>query len=1665
MIVRFRKCLLLLAIPILLFLFGTDVKALGLEATDFKVVGKNETIDVDEVIFSDNKVTSNITFNKLNDYVRFEFKLYNHDEDKYIIESITTNNVTDNLVIEYDYDTNEISKDKYATISLKFSYKNLLKNVEEINLNNLVLTITLTKENGQKETIIVNPITGDNLFSSILIFILSLSILFYCLNLLKVKRKYIYSLLVIVLISFPFIIFAKEKYEVKIYFNNITIKGEFDYFNVTIDKDNKEPIDIIRVRYGSEIGDIEVPSKNGYIFSHWVDENNNAVDKNTIVTSDLNIKALYNVVSYSITYNLNDGFAINPNQYNIKSNFRIFNPIKAGYAFVGWTKNDEEEKSIEVYIVPGTTGDMVLTAHYEPVDTGYLVYHYIEKLDGSYELKEQETLYDKTGTTVTANNKTYAGFTYDSDNTNNIKTGTVSGNGSLELKLYYKRNSYKVSYSYLGTIPQGASELPGEQNYQYEENVTIAPNASAHGYTFSGWNRENFTMPAEDVILTGTFIANGDTPYKIEHYQENADDDGYTLKDTDNLTGETNANVTANPKSYEGFNYDGTVSGTIDHGTIDADGNLTLKLYYKRKTFNVTYSYTGYVPNGASELPPVREVKYGSSVTIAPNATAPGYTFSGWSISNFMMPNEAVSITGSFDANNINYKVNHYIEGLDNSWTLKDTDNLTGKTNSIVTASAKGYTGFLLDTSVSGTIQSGTLSADEELVLKLYYKRQSYDVIYSYTGTIPEGASALPLTVSHKYEESVTIAGPATAPGYEFNGWDREAFTMPAEDVYITGSFRVGTANYKIEHYTEKLDGSWKLEGEETITGPTESEVTATNKTYTGFTFDSNNDNNIKTGIIKGNNSLVLKLYYTRNSYNVTYSYTGTIPVGASALPSTISHKYEGSVTVANPATAPGYNFSGWSTGNFNMPAEDVTITGSFEAVNSTYTIEYYYQNYGLYENTPTSTSQRSGLTDTIANVTEEDKTNIPTRYTFDENNSNNILSGTITGNNSLVLKLYFKEQFSVTYKPGTKGSFAETTISNLDYNANTPAPPEGTCVEGYDFNGWNPPISPIVTTETVYTAICTPISNTPYKVEHYSENLDGTWNLEYTDYKHGITDTIAQGESITIYGFDYDDNNSNNVKSGRILGDGSLVLKLYYSRNEYKLSYSYTGTVPEGASALPAFQWIKHGLTVNLANKATAPGYTFHGWLKDDIIIESLQMPLSDVIVTGSFAYATNTPYKVEHYGQDVNGNYVLMRTENKTGTTNASVTASEMNVDHYIYTYNPLHPNQVKTGRIKADGTLTLKMYYSRNKYDLHLINESNVDGATSGEYFYGTQFTLTAHDRDEYDEPFTRWSDGSEEKTISFTLTEDKNIGPYYHIYTVTLVDKDPRTTVAGAQTRTQTLKVDRGDSVNLPTLTREDCRIPRTSPTDDLDEHGCTFVAEFDGWFLDEEFTQPVTSPYTPSGDTTLYAKWNGVYYHYRESSVRTYSGTQGDYDDSGIVLYNSENRERDYNISFDILEIGVSSFAQPTIMNAKYEKSSLNYPGYVVRFNTGTFTRIQLTGKWNSDYTKWIYHDNSVYNEPATAAATTTPIHFEFHRRDGVVTYIVTGIGKDGVPIHETGTIFTQHNDSYELPDEIPTTVTFGSTIDEHGIPMRFFRGKLANMEVKIASNLYSPLQN
>ena len=162
-------------------------------------------------------------------------------------------------------------------------------------------------------------------------------------------------------------------------------------------------------------------------------------------------------------------------------------------------------------------------------------------------------------------------------------------------------------------------------------------------------------MPAQDVVITGRFTANTNTEYKVEHYLQDLDGEGYTLKETEPKAGTTGTEVTAEPKSYTGFTFDNSVEGTVQTGTIAGDGSLVLRLYYTRNSYKVTYAYEGTAPEGASKLPEEATYKYEASVEVAGNATAPGYTFSGWDSDNveiaeneFTMPAQDVVITGSF---------------------------------------------------------------------------------------------------------------------------------------------------------------------------------------------------------------------------------------------------------------------------------------------------------------------------------------------------------------------------------------------------------------------------------------------------------------------------------------------------------------------------------------------------------------------------------------------------------------------------------------------------------------------------------------------------------------------------------------------------------------------------------------------------------------------------------------------------------------------------------------------------------------------------------------------------------------------------------------------------------------------------------------------------------
>ena len=1038
----------------------------------------------------------------------------------------------------------------------------------------------------------------------------------------------------------------------------------------------------------------ETKSYEGFRFDE--DNENNVLTG--VITGDgkLVLKVYYARNSYEVSYDYGaapTGASQLPGtaSYKYGAEVRVADKATApGYTFDGWKKDNAEVTS---FTMPA--GAVQLTGRFTAnTDTGYKVEHYQQNLTGdAFVLFETEEQNATTDTHVSATPKDYTGFTYDGTVDGTVTEGNVAGDGSLVLKLYYTRDSYKVTYQYTGKVPTGASELPAETTEKYGAAVTVAADATAPGYTFSGWSREDgFTMPAENVTITGSFTANGETPYKVEHYQQNLEDDGYTLAETENLTGETDTTATANPKTYTGFAFDGTAEGTVASGNIAGDGSLVLKLYYTRNSYDVTYAYTGTVPTGASALPEKATVKYGAPVTVAEAATAPGYTFSGWSRNDFTMPAENVTITGSFTANsNTEYTVRHHFQNiLDDAYdadTAMLSETLSGTTDTLTAAAAKTVAGF-----TAQSFQQKNIAGDGSTVVDIYYNRNSYTVTYAVTGTVDPNPNYK--QADYRFGQNVAAEAAAAKAGYDFIGWANEPAVMPANDVTATGYFVARTdTTYQVQHYKQNLeDDGFTLAETEELTGKTDTIATANPKTYTGFTLDRTVEGTVASGNIAGDGSLVLKLYYTRNSYDVTYAYTGTVPTGASALPEKATVKYGAPVTVAEAATAPGYTFSGWSRNDFTMPAENVTITGSFTANSNTeYTVRHHFQNIldDAYDaDTAMLSETLSGTTDTLTAAAAKTVAGF-TAQSFQQKN--------IAGDGSTVVDIYYnRNSYGVSYRYLNTPAGASELPAGASYRfgaAVTVA--EAATAPGYTFSGWSTSDFTMPAQDVEITGSFTANGDTAYTVEHYQQNLAGDgYDLVEADTEHltGETDTTATANPKAYTGFTFDGTVEGTVASGNIAGDGSLVLKLYYTRNSYEVSYAYTGTVPADASALPEKAAVKYSASVTVAEAATAKGHTFSGWSTGDFT-----MPAQDVEITGSF---TANPYNVtvEYYFdkvQDTDMTRVQSVTYGETFTTAA---AAETDRNGVHYTLDWVENNGLTVSDIEADNVV--RVYYAKDE-----------------------------------------------------------------------------------------------------------------------------------------------------------------------------------------------------------------------------------------------------------------------------------------------------------------------------------------------------------------------------
>ncbi len=191
---------------------------------------------------------------------------------------------------------------------------------------------------------------------------------------------------------------------------------------------------------------------------------------------------------------------------------------------------------------------------------------------------------------------------------------------------------------------------------------------------------------------------------------------------------------------------------------------------------------------------------------------------------------------------------------------------------------------------------------------------------------------------SQQVEEDSFATKPTTRrAGYAFTRWTYDFTKAITKDTEIKAVWSVNTdTKYKTEYYLQNLENDkYTLHETSNLQGTTDTTANAEIKKFAHFTFNANiskiQDN------INGSGSLVLKVYYTRDKYNVTFDGNGgTLESGE------ISQilKYEGAA-VAPVFTRTGYTFIGWDKTIPESVYEDITVTAQWKANRYTLTLIY----------------------------------------------------------------------------------------------------------------------------------------------------------------------------------------------------------------------------------------------------------------------------------------------------------------------------------------------------------------------------------------------------------------------------------------------------------------------------------------------------------------------------------------------------------------------------------------------------------------------------------------------------------------------------------------------------------------------------------------------------
>ena len=964
----------------------------------------------------------------------------------------------------------------------------------------------------------------------------------------------------------------------------------------------------------NDFSDVAFPIGADEAITGWVDKDNNPV---TSVSFSDGTTYLYPVVEkgHWIEFNSNGGSYVAP--LFVAKNAQLSSlpePTKHGYSFDSWYTDKEMTNKFESD--NDLSDDLTLYAKWNPSsNVSYTVIHWLENADDdNYSLAASESKSGITGSKTEAPAKTYVGFT--SPAAKDIEQETIAGDGSTIVNVYYKRNMYEVKFSSYSYTDWRGHSHPGTEYTSLRITAKYGANISDKWPTYNGsstWStndNENKgpyqvniqTMPLGGANFYGPKTGRGsETAYyyvesltggKYElHHSDTTPGTGYSVTDEDRypITGFTFKTYTAEQGGnwFDGYyeKYDGA------------------RFYYTRNSYNIVFI------NGGAEDKTLSK-KYQQDISDANyTPTAPagkvGYEFAGW-YDNELCEGTAYNFTSkTMPANNITLYAKwvepvHKVEFLvDNKvvtkWTKTDVAHNSTISDLPTPTSSNGDT-FLgwVDANGKPFHPSTKITGD----LKLYAKFGN-KTGYSVTYVTAEGSSSF--TDDKLYAEGAYATvrdGASTAPaGKVFLYWNASSdssgkkyypndkvlvpkggvtltavYGDKAETVTLTYNANFGTPPASTQISGLKNNGLIDLLSYDELELPKRD----------GYTFTGWNTQQDGHGISFAAGTSAARV--DKVEPNVLYAQwkKTTIDEEVTVI---ITGKTDTKVYNGSEQSVTGYEVK--SISNELYKTTDFTFNGTATATGTdadTYQMGLKPENF---ENKNANFSKVTFVvTDGSLTITKRD-------VTLTSASASKPYDGTaLTSKNVTVGGNGFADGEGATYN--VTGSQTEVGKSDNEFtyelNANTKA------------NNYN---------ITMYKGelVITAADSVAYKVEHYKQNLDGSYNDTPNDIDplSGTAGTLTAAAAKDYPGF-----TPGTVTQEKIKSDGTTTVEIQYTRNSYTLTINYV--YRDGSKAAES-----HIETILYGKDYSVTSPKISGYTADKLVVSGT-MPADNRTVTVTY-------------------------------------------------------------------------------------------------------------------------------------------------------------------------------------------------------------------------------------------------------------------------------------------------------------------------------------------------------------------------------------------------------------------------------------------------------------